>query len=164
MQLAQSANASSLTQDKGVALYSMILEGKHPAEVENVLLYDTILPLAREIFEKTAEQFQGLSDSIIKIIEEEYTEDISLEAIGDRLHYNPNYLSNIFKKETGITFSDYLTGFRFDIAKQWLRETDITVKEISQRLQYRNPQNFIRSFKKKEHMTPGEYRKQHTPE
>lgn len=164
VQLVQSANASSLTQDKGVALYSMILEGKHPAEVENVLLYDTILPLAREIFEKTAEQFQGLSDSIIKIIEEEYTEDISLEAIGDRLHYNPNYLSNIFKKETGITFSDYLTGFRFDIAKQWLRETDITVKEISQRLQYRNPQNFIRSFKKKEHMTPGEYRKQHTPE
>ena len=164
VQLAQSANASSLTQDKGVALYSMILEGKHLAEVENVLLYDTILPLAREIFEKTAEQFQGLSDSIIKIIEEEYTEDISLEAIGDRLHYNPNYLSNIFKKETGITFSDYLTGFRFDIAKQWLRETDITVKEISQRLQYRNPQNFIRSFKKKEHMTPGEYRKQHTPE
>lgn len=164
VQLAQSANASSLTQDKGVALYSMILEGKHPAEVENVLLCDTILPLAREIFEKTAEQFQGLSDSIIKIIEEEYTEDISLEAIGDRLHYNPNYLSNIFKKETGITFSDYLTGFRFDIAKQWLRETNITVKEISQRLQYRNPQNFIRSFKKKEHMTPGEYRKQHTPE
>ena len=72
-------------------------------------------------------------------------------------------ISNIFKKETGITFSDYLTSYRFEIAKKWLRETDITIKEISQRLQYRNPQNFIRSFKKKENMTPGEYRKSHIP-
>ena len=46
------------------------------------------------------------------------------------------------------------------MAKKWLIETNMTVKEISQRLQYNNPQNFIRFFKKKENKTPGEYRKE----
>lgn len=164
VQLSQTVNASVLNQEKGVELYELILQVNHPSELEATLLNDIILPFVQEMNEKTSEQFQGLSEQIIKIIENEYTEDISLESIGDRIHYNPNYLSNIFKKETGITFSDYLTGYRFDIAKQWLRETNVTIKEISQRLQYRNPQNFIRSFKKKENMTPGEYRKMHTPE
>nr|WP_267490203.1 helix-turn-helix domain-containing protein [Enterococcus faecium] len=39
--------------------------------------------------------------------------------------------------------------------------TNLSVKEIAERLQYRNPQNFIRFFKKKESITPGEYRKKY---
>ncbi|HFM7023016.1 TPA: helix-turn-helix domain-containing protein, partial [Enterococcus faecium] len=46
-------------------------------------------------------------------------------------------------------------------AKKWLKETNLSVKEIAERLQYRNPQNFIRFFKKKESITPGEYRKKY---
>ena len=40
----------------------------------------------------------------------------------------------------------------------------MTVKVISERLQYNNPQNFIRFFKKKEGITPGEYREQQSEE
>ncbi|MNL86613.1 Helix-turn-helix domain protein [compost metagenome] len=47
------------------------------------------------------------------------------------------------------------------MAKKWLIETDMTVKEISERLQYQNSQNFIRSFRKQEEMTPGQYRELH---
>lgn len=163
VQLAQSLKSEFLTQDQGVELYELILNTHNPTELEFLLIRNLILPLVEEMSEKTSQQFKGLSEQIIEIVEQEYTEDISLELIGDRLHYNPNYLSNIFKKETGVTFSDYLTSYRFEVAKKWLRETDVTIKEISQRLQYRNPQNFIRSFKKKENMTPGEYRKLHIP-
>lgn len=163
IQLSQSMKSEYLTEEQGVELYEIILNTHNPSELEFTLIKDLILPLVEEMSEKTSQQFKGLSEQIIEIIENEYMEDISLELIGDRLHYNPNYLSNIFKKEAGITFSDYLTGFRFDIAKKWLRETDVTIKVISQKLQYRNPQNFIRSFKKKENMTPGEYRKMHIP-
>jgi AraC-like DNA-binding protein len=80
--------------------------------------------------------------------------------IGERLHYNPNYLSSIFKKEYGTTFSDYLVSYRLEIAKKWLVQGDMTIKEIAERLQYQNSQNFIRSFRKKEQITPGMYRKQ----
>lgn len=163
IQLTQSLQATTLTQEDGIQLYQKIIDVHNPDELRTVLVSHIILPLTEEMQEKNNREFKGLSEQIIKIIEEEYDQDISLEIISDRIHYNPNYLSNIFKKETGITFSDYLACFRFDLAKQWLRETDYTIKDISERLQYRNSQNFIRSFKKRENITPGEYRKVNTP-
>ncbi|MNU11155.1 DNA-binding transcriptional regulator SoxS [compost metagenome] len=57
-----------------------------------------------------------------------------------------------------MTFSEYVMGYRLQMAKKWLVETEMTIKEIAERLQYHNPQNFIRSFRKKEHVTPGAYR------
>lgn len=50
-------------------------------------------------------------------------------------------------------------NYRLDMAQKWLVETSMTIKEIAERLQYHKPQNFIRSFRKREHITPGEYRK-----
>ncbi|WP_312497599.1 helix-turn-helix transcriptional regulator, partial [Enterococcus sp.] len=58
-----------------------------------------------------------------------------------------------------VTFADYLQNYRLKIAKKWLEETELTIKEIAARLKYTNSQNFIRFFKKKEQVTPGEYRK-----
>lgn len=164
VQLSQTLNSEILTEERGIQLYEEILQTHDFGELKYLFLQEIILPFTKEMSEKNAQQFQRLSEQIIRIIEENYTEDINLEVIGAQLHYNPNYLSNIFKKETGGTFSEYLTSFRFEAAKHWLIETDITIKKISERLQYRNPQNFIRSFKKKENMTPGEYRRMHTPE
>jgi AraC-like DNA-binding protein len=51
--------------------------------------------------------------------------------------------------------------YRFKKAKQWLTETNMTVKEIADHLRYKNSQNFIRSFKKQEEMTPGQYREKY---
>lgn len=50
-------------------------------------------------------------------------------------------------------------NYRLEMAKRWLTETEMTIREIAERLQYHNPQNFIRSFRKKEQVTPGAYRK-----
>jgi AraC-like DNA-binding protein len=66
----------------------------------------------------------------------------------------------MFRKETGMNFSDYLAGFRHDMAKSWLSETEMKITEVAERLQYTNAQNFIRQFRKLEGMTPGQYRDQ----
>ena len=44
------------------------------------------------------------------------------------------------------------------MAKKWLPETDMPIKDISSKLRYNNSQNFIRSFRKQEGITPGQYR------
>ncbi len=44
-----------------------------------------------------------------------------LDVIADRLHYNPNYLSNVFKKETGEKFGDFVQNHRLEVAKKWLK-------------------------------------------
>ncbi|MNW64183.1 Melibiose operon regulatory protein [compost metagenome] len=92
------------------------------------------------------------------MIHQDYDKDLTLEQCALKLHYNANYLSSVFRKETGCSFSEYLTKYRFNIAKKWLDESDLTVKDIAARLRYNNPQNFIRSFRKYEGITPGQYR------
>ncbi|AWB45504.1 AraC family transcriptional regulator [Paenibacillus sp. CAA11] len=147
-----------LTPDHSM-LYHRLLDIRNPEEIERILVEEVIQPLVKGVKEKTSKQFRCLSDKIAAIVRSEYDQDLSLELIGDRLHYNPNYLSSIFKKEFGSTFSDYLMSYRLEMAKKWLVETDMTIKDIAERLQYHNPQNFIRSFRKKEQVTPGTYRK-----
>lgn len=60
----------------------------------------------------------------------------------------------------GISFSEYVSSYRHHMAKSWLAETDMAVKDIAEKLKYKNSQNFIRSFKKLEGITPGNYRQQ----
>ncbi|MDR9856294.1 helix-turn-helix transcriptional regulator [Paenibacillus sp. VCA1] len=147
-----------MTQDNH-ALYHRLLDIRNPEEIERILVQEVILPMVKSMKEKTNRQFRSLSEKIAAIVRAEYDQELSLEWIADRLHYNPNYLSSIFKKEFGMTFSEYLMNYRLEMAKKWLVETDMTIKDIAERLQYHNSQNFIRSFRKKEHVTPGSYRK-----
>ncbi len=159
IQLEQLLGIEVLLTADNHALYHRLLGIRNPEEVERILVDQVIFPMVRRMKQKTSEQFRCLSQTIAEIVQSEYDQELSLEMIGERLHYNPNYLSSIFKKEFGVTFSDYLMNYRLDMAKKWLTETDRTVKEIAERLQYQNPQNFIRSFRKKEQVTPGVYRK-----
>lgn len=146
-----------LTQDN-YALYHRLLDIRNPEEIERILVNEVIRPMVTSMKEKTTRQFRSLSDQIAAIVRAEFDQELSLEIIGERLHYSPNYLSSIFKKEFGVTFSEYVMNYRLEMAKKWLVESEMTIKEIAERLQYHNPQNFIRSFRKKEHVTPGAYR------
>ncbi|MDO3409675.1 helix-turn-helix domain-containing protein [Saccharibacillus sp. CPCC 101409] len=159
IQLEQMLGIEVLLTAHNHELYHRLLGIRNPEEVERILVEQVIFPMVRSMKEKTNQQFRCLSQTVAEIVRSEYDRELSLESIGERLHYNPNYLSSIFKKEFGVTFSDYLMGYRLEMAKKWLTETDQTVKEIAERLQYHNPQNFIRSFRKKEQVTPGVYRK-----
>ncbi|MGP4039355.1 AraC family transcriptional regulator [Gracilibacillus sp. D59] len=120
-----------------------------------------VVPLIESIDAKDDSKNKKISDKMIRIIHENYNKDISLDLIAAELHYNPNYLSSIFQKETGYSFSEYLLRYRLNKAKEWLTTTNMSVKEIAERLQYNNSQNFIRSFRKMEEITPGKYRAQY---
>ncbi|MGZ7443516.1 AraC family transcriptional regulator [Paenibacillus sp. TH7-28] len=159
IELEQLLGIEVLLKQDNYALYHVLLDTRNPEEIERMLVDEIIFPMVRSMKDKTNKQFRSLSEEIAVIVRSEYDQELTLEQIADRLHYNPNYLSNIFKKEHGTTFSEYLMNYRLEMAKKWLVETDMTVREIAERLQYHKPQNFIRSFRKKEHVTPGEYRK-----
>jgi AraC-like DNA-binding protein len=66
----------------------------------------------------------------------------------------------VFKKEMGMTFSDYVAEYRMNIAKEWLETTTMRLAEIAERLNYSNTTAFIRIFRKVVGMTPGQYREQ----
>lgn len=159
VQLGQLLGVDSKNFDNMKQIYVKALNNYHPKELEKLVLEQLVLPITECSQAITDHEFKNLSENIMHIVYTEYDRDLSLDVIADRLHYNPNYLSNVFKKETGEKFGDFVQNHRLEVAKKWLKETNLSVKEIAERLQYRNPQNFIRFFKKKESITPGEYRK-----
>ena len=145
-------------------IYEEVLHKDNLRQIQELLFQSLVLPIVGTIQNVTDTEMKNISDKMVVLVHKQYDQDICLESIADQLHYNSNYLSSVFKKEMGINFVDYLQDFRIDIAKKWLVESTMTIKEISERLRYNNPQNFIRFFKKKEKLTPGQYRKQNTGE
>ncbi|MBM6995335.1 AraC family transcriptional regulator [Paenibacillus sp. DXFW5] len=145
-------------QPTGGSLFEEMLGLHTKAEIEDWYWTTVIHPMIRIFNNRQNAQYQNISEKIIDLIQHEYDADLTLEACAARLHYNANYISSIFRKETGYSFSEYLTMYRFKMAKLWLRETEMPVKEIAAKLRYNNSQNFIRSFRKVEGMTPGQFR------
>lgn len=144
-----------------MSLYEEVLALHVSEEIEEWFKEKLALPMLRQFGERRSSQDQKLSERIIDLIRNEYESEFTLEDCAARLHYNASYLSSVFKKETGHTFSEYLAGYRLQIAKKWLTETEMTVKDIAERLKYNNSHNFIRAFRKQEDMTPGQYRSQY---
>ncbi|MBO9131054.1 helix-turn-helix domain-containing protein [Bacillus sp. 165] len=88
-----------------------------------------------------------------------FIEDISLEQVANYLKLNPFYFSKLFKKQTGETFSDYLTNMRINKAKQLMEKSELSLKEICYQVGYNDPNYFSRVFKKCTNESPKEYRK-----
>lgn len=95
---------------------------------------------------------------VIKYLKEHYQEGIVLKDVADQFGVTNTYLSMLFKKETGETLKEYLTGLKIEKAKRLLKETHEQVIEISKEVGYDNEHYFSRMFKQKTGMTPTSYR------
>ena len=92
-------------------------------------------------------------------IQRNYMKPIGLEEISEMLGFNLSYFSALFKKETGKNFLEYLTEVRIANAKELLRETNLSVAEICNRVGYLDQKHFIATFKKYAGIKPREFRK-----
>ncbi len=161
-------NLLNMMQESGIALgqissdnhslYERLLALQTASEIEEWFLSQIILPIIAIFRDRQDSQYHTISEKIVDMIQHNYDTDLTIEKCANELHYNANYLSSVFRKETGLSFSEYLTSHRFSMAKKWLSSSELTVKEIAEKLCYNNSQNFIRSFRKVESMTPGQYR------
>ena len=87
-----------------------------------------------------------------------YSEKISIKEIADQLYLSPNYLSELVKKQTGKTISEYLTEYRLEKACQLLDHAEYRVGDVSGMVGIHDGRYFSNMFKKKYGMTPTEYR------
>lgn len=89
----------------------------------------------------------------------EHYRDVTLEDVAAHVNLNPYYLSNLFKLQTGVKYSDYVTKIKMLKAAELLQNINLKVYDISFELGYSNPNNFSRAFKVYFNKTPKEYRK-----
>lgn len=141
-------------------LYAAIEDNSSPEALES-LLYDTAVKVCGDFSSILKKQRNPYIKAALDYISQHYADsDLSLNEIADALGVAPNYLSNLFSKNTGMKLFDYITDFRVKKALELLRTTDETVNTISLKSGFSTPRNFIRVFKKAMDTTPGAYRKQ----
>lgn len=92
-------------------------------------------------------------------IDEHYAQPITLEEVAAVANLSPAYFSAIFKKHTDKNFSEYLIERRIKEAKRLLRETTCNIKEISDRVGYRDQKYFSKLFIRVTGLKPNEFRK-----
>lgn len=94
-----------------------------------------------------------------KYIDENYTEDINLEAVAKKFFINMYYLSHQFKGITGFSFKEYLILQRISRSKHLLLHTQYDITTVAAESGFNNVNHFIRIFKKFEGFTPYQYKK-----
>ncbi|MFD0714300.1 response regulator [Paenibacillus sp. GCM10027626] len=93
-------------------------------------------------------------------IESSYQRKLLIGEFAKQYHLNASYLSQLFKQETGESFTSRLVGVRMEKAAELLREGALTVHEISEKVGYDDYFHFSKLFKKHKQISPAAYRKQ----
>jgi len=96
---------------------------------------------------------------VIDEINRSYNQLISLNSIAEKLGVTPQYLSRIFTKETNSNFIDYLTMVRIEKAKSFIKNTDLKIYEIAQRVGYPDSKYFCTIFKKVAGIPPNQFKR-----
>lgn len=95
----------------------------------------------------------------VEYINRHFAENISLQDVADKINISKNYLCDIFKKEVGVNFINYVTNLRIEKAKEYLVHTDMKMYEVSSAVGYNDYAYFAQIFKKHTGTTLSAYRK-----
>ncbi|WP_321003135.1 helix-turn-helix domain-containing protein [Eisenbergiella porci] len=143
--------------------------GKNILSLESISRFQTIEQMENWVINtvsgilelKRKENGNKNKDVIVRIkeyIQEHFSSEISLNEIAGKFYLNPYYLSQLFKKKTGMTYQNYVTMLRMEKAKQLLRQ-DRKVYEVCEQVGYSDTAYFSRVFEKTVGCKPSEYRR-----
>lgn len=101
------------------------------------------------------------SDPVRKIlvtVDASLSGDLSLKRFSKDLFLNTSYLSTLFKKEVGMTLTDYVNQNRISYAKKLLKSTTLSIQDIAMKAGFSDVHYFARLFRRESGMSPREWR------
>ncbi len=100
----------------------------------------------------------SLVDEIMDYLQKNLNRSLKAEDISQKFNYSPSYLFNLFKKRTGYSLIHFFNLKKIQKACEYLKYTDLSVKEIGYQLGYQDPLYFSRLFKKHMGLSPRAYK------
>jgi len=131
---------------------------------------EDVMALHREMFAYFTSRMAGVKKEkeyilpiaqCVEYIEAHLHMSLRIDELAELVHLSPGYLSVLFRRETGKSFSDYVLYRRIETAENMLLYSDYTSTEISEILAFSSQSYFIQCFRKYTGMTPKEYRQRH---
>lgn len=92
-------------------------------------------------------------------VQDHLSSKITLDDIAEIVYMNPTYFSTLFKKETGKNFVDYVSDEKIKKAKELLKDMNLSIAEVGERVGYPNARYFSKVFMKMAGVSPSDYRK-----
>ncbi len=124
-------------------LFTVVME----EQISKNNLHKAIMPLTEEIIE------------IICYIETHYCESPTLSQMAQKVNLSEGYLSKLFSKQLGMSYSEYIGNVKIEHAQTLLLKTNKSIMEIALEIGYCNGDYLSAKFKKITGMTPIEFRK-----
>lgn len=120
-----------------------------------------LLNVCSFVQEKRSGKVSVVIERVRSLIEEKYSDNLTVSDIADGVYLSPTYVRLLFKQETGETLFEYLTKVRIEKAKEMLRDPHYKLYEVCYAVGYSDPSHFSKLFKKMTGNTPSAYREQH---
>ncbi|MBQ3557980.1 MAG: helix-turn-helix transcriptional regulator [Agathobacter sp.] len=147
-------------------LYVDQLSTTFMARIEELTRSDNVFDLWTEMLQRycslvnnhNTRSYSLPIQKVITRINFDITADLSLKTTAEYLKINASYLSNLFKKETGYTLTNYVNKKRMEHAAFLLSTTALSVSTIAQQCGVLDDNYFIKLFKRQYQLTPSQYR------
>lgn len=101
-----------------------------------------------EAMYKSTVKYSPVVQQIVNIVDDRYYEELSLKILAHQYNINSSYLGQIFSKETGSSFSEYLNKTKNMKAKELILNTNMKINDIAKAVGYIDTSYFYRKFKK----------------
>ena len=98
-------------------------------------------------------------DRVKQYIQYHVNEDLSIDKLAAQVYLSQGYLSSVFKKETGMNLSRYIRQCRMEKAKELLKNTNMKVVQICEKVGFANVSYFCQNFREYCGVSPDKYRK-----
>jgi YesN/AraC family two-component response regulator len=169
--LPSTANLSEFYEETATALERALYEKNKPSfnnqlmisfyigQVFILISRIAVESLQRNIEMPTESQIPNLLQQVVYYIYGNYRSPLSVREIAEKFNVSQQYLSRLFNKYFGKSAKEYMNNVRINRAKELLKTTPMSVKEVSYAVGINDPLYFSRLFKKLVGITPSEFNK-----
>ncbi|MBS4197032.1 helix-turn-helix domain-containing protein [Lederbergia citri] len=142
-------------------MYIQMLEELH--EINDILHIrnDAIFDFTERVAKYKGRNYSKPILFSLKYIQKHLYEDISLAQLSQLIKMNPSYVSQLFKKEVGVTLNEYILRTKIEEAQKLLSLTNYSITDIYAMLNFYDQSHFSKVFKKYSGVTPKQYRDEH---
>ena len=144
------------------------LSSEYAKKIESLKNMDDVIHLLRDMFKSycnlvkkhNTKVYSSLVQSVILYVESNLDSSLSLSTLAKLNNVSSSYLSTLFKKETGVTITNFINRKRIEKAEHLLKDSNLQVQTVAQNCGFLDVQYFSKIFKKYNGSSPKKYREQ----